>query len=98
MSLSDISATRDYEKEKENETRLVAIGTMTAQLAHQIRTPLSSAILFTDHLNNSLIWMNAVEVGRVDFKNLMPALNNKFKIYYYLLAALTIKPKARKYG
>ncbi len=52
VTLSDISATRDYEKEKENETRLVAIGTMTAQLAHQIRTPLSSAILFTDHLNN----------------------------------------------
>ncbi|MBA2650550.1 MAG: ATP-binding protein [Legionella sp.] len=52
ITLSDISATRDYEQAKENETRLVAIGTMTAQLAHQIRTPLSSAMLFTDHLNN----------------------------------------------
>ena len=25
---------------------------MTAQLAHQIRTPLSSAMLYTEHLNN----------------------------------------------
>lgn len=52
ITLSDITATRDYEKAKENEKRLVSIGTMTAQLAHQIRTPLSSAILYTEHLNN----------------------------------------------
>ncbi len=52
ITLADITATRDYEKAKENEKRLVAIGTMTAQLAHQIRTPLSSAILYTEHLNN----------------------------------------------
>ncbi|MCL5272824.1 MAG: ATP-binding protein [Gammaproteobacteria bacterium] len=52
ITLSDITATRDYEKARENEKRLVSIGTMTAQLAHQIRTPLSSAILYTEHLNN----------------------------------------------
>lgn len=52
ISLTDITATRDYEKEKENEKRLVSIGTMTAQLAHQIRTPLASAMLFTDHLSS----------------------------------------------
>ncbi|CEG56520.1 sensor histidine kinase [Legionella fallonii] len=52
ITLADITATRDYERAKENEKRLVAIGTMTAQLAHQIRTPLSSAILYTEHLNN----------------------------------------------
>ena len=52
ISLTDITATRDYEKAKENEKRLVSIGTMTAQLAHQIRTPLASAMLFTDHLNH----------------------------------------------
>jgi two-component system sensor histidine kinase FlrB len=52
ITLSDITATRDYEKAKENEKRLVSIGTMTAQLAHQIRTPLSSATLYTEHLKN----------------------------------------------
>lgn len=52
ITLTDITASRDYEKAKENDKRLVAIGTMTAQLAHQIRTPLSSAILYIDHLSN----------------------------------------------
>lgn len=52
VSLSDITATRDYEKAKENEKRLVSIGTMTAQLAHQIRTPVASAMLYTEHLKN----------------------------------------------
>lgn len=54
ITLSDITATRDYEKARENEKRLASIGTMTAQLAHQIRTPLASAILYTEHLNNAL--------------------------------------------
>lgn len=52
VSLSDITATRDYEKAKENEKRLMSIGTMTAQLAHQIRTPISSAMLYAEHLKN----------------------------------------------
>ena len=52
VTLTDITATRDYEKAKENDNRLLSIGTMTAQLAHQIRTPLASAMLYTEHLNN----------------------------------------------
>lgn len=52
LTLSDITTSRDYEKAKENEQRLMSIGTMTAQLAHQIRTPLASAILYMDHLSN----------------------------------------------
>lgn len=51
VSLSDLTTSRDYEKAQENEKRLVSIGTMTAQLAHQIRTPVASAMLYTDHLN-----------------------------------------------
>jgi two-component system sensor histidine kinase FlrB len=53
ISLTDITATRDYERAKEHEKRLVSIGIMTAQLAHQIRTPLASAMLYADHLKNS---------------------------------------------
>lgn len=52
ITLSDVTASRDYEKAKENDKRLVSIGTMTAQLAHQIRTPLASAMLYTEHLTN----------------------------------------------
>lgn len=52
VTLSDITATRDYEKARENQKRLVSIGTMTAQLAHQIRTPLASAMLYTEHMSS----------------------------------------------
>jgi two-component system sensor histidine kinase FlrB len=68
ITLADITMSRDYEKAKENDKRLVAIGTMTAQLAHQIRTPLSSAILYTEHLHNltptderSHLWLSRLQ-------------------------------------
>ncbi|CEK11241.1 sensor histidine kinase [Legionella hackeliae] len=48
--LTDLTATRVYEQAKANQHRLMSIGRMTAQLAHQIRTPLSSAILYSEHL------------------------------------------------
>lgn len=47
----------------ERQERLSALGEMAAQLAHQIRTPLSSALLYTSHL------------GRED---LSPALRARF--------------------
>ncbi|KTD24756.1 sensor kinase HydH [Legionella lansingensis] len=50
VTLTDLTATRAYEQARANQHRLIAIGRMTAQLAHQIRTPLSSAILYTEHL------------------------------------------------
>ncbi|KTD65776.1 sensor histidine kinase [Legionella spiritensis] len=50
VTLIDLTTTRDYEQAKAKQGRLMMIGRMTAQLAHQIRTPLSSAMLFTDHL------------------------------------------------
>lgn len=52
VTLTDLTTTRDYEHARANQHRLAAIGRMTAQLAHQIRTPLSSAILYTEHLSN----------------------------------------------
>lgn len=68
ITLADITTSRDYVTAKENDKRLVAIGTMTAQLAHQIRTPLSSAILYTEHLNNipnldsrALLWISRLQ-------------------------------------
>ncbi|WP_347251362.1 ATP-binding protein [Legionella sp.] len=50
--LTDLTVTRAYEQARAHKGRLAAIGRMTAQLAHQIRTPLSSAILYTEHLAN----------------------------------------------
>ncbi|MDI9817653.1 MULTISPECIES: PAS domain-containing sensor histidine kinase [unclassified Legionella] len=68
VTLIDLTATRDYEQAKANQHRLIAIGRMTAQLAHQIRTPLSSAILYTEHLaaqsfddNRCLQWITRLQ-------------------------------------
>ena len=68
ITLADITTSRDYEKAKENDKRLVSIGTMTAQLAHQIRTPLASAMLYTEHLHNlpgldvrTQTWLNRLQ-------------------------------------
>ncbi|TAL63434.1 MAG: PAS domain-containing protein [Legionella sp.] len=68
ITLTDITASRDYEKAKENDKRLVSIGTMTAQLAHQIRTPLASAMLYSEHLstlpnldNRSQTWIRRLQ-------------------------------------
>lgn len=54
VTLTDLTTTRDYEQAKANQGRLMMIGRMTAQLAHQIRTPLSSAILYTEHLTSKV--------------------------------------------
>ena len=52
VTLTDLTSTREYEHAKADQHRLTVLGRMTAQLAHQIRTPLSSAILYTEHLVN----------------------------------------------
>lgn len=50
--LTDITATRDFESERAKDRRLAEMGEMIAHLAHQIRTPLASAMLYLDNLNH----------------------------------------------
>ncbi|MFC3907896.1 sensor histidine kinase [Legionella dresdenensis] len=68
ITLIDMTASREYEHSKAHQGRLAAIGNMTAQLAHQIRTPLASATLYCDHLTNRLAhdsrsqqWLNRIQ-------------------------------------
>ena len=51
LLMLDITTTRDLQERLERRQRLSAMGEMAAQLAHQIRTPLSSALLYTAHLS-----------------------------------------------
>ncbi len=46
----DITETRALQDRVERQNRLSAMGEMAAQLAHQIRTPLSSALIYNSHL------------------------------------------------
>ncbi|MEJ1354694.1 MAG: ATP-binding protein [Candidatus Sedimenticola sp. (ex Thyasira tokunagai)] len=49
--LLDITESHELQERIDRQQRLSTLGEMAAQLAHQIRTPLSSAILYTSHLS-----------------------------------------------
>jgi len=69
ISIQDLTVTRDWQEEQ----RLQAMGRMTAHLAHQIRTPLSSAIIYNQHALNPTV----SEEKRENFLNkVMDCLGN----------------------
>jgi two-component system sensor histidine kinase FlrB len=53
LQLQDITSTITSRVEKERSDRLAAMGKMTAGIAHQLRTPLSTALLYASHLSDA---------------------------------------------
>lgn len=53
--LTDVSENHRLGNLINREKRLTALGEMSARLAHQIRTPLSSALLYLSHLNTGKV-------------------------------------------
>ncbi|MAD53729.1 MULTISPECIES: PAS domain-containing sensor histidine kinase [unclassified Idiomarina] len=51
--LTDLTETRDLQAQLAHLQRLSSMGRMVASLAHQIRTPLSTALLYAEHLSTS---------------------------------------------
>jgi len=51
LLLKDLTETRLLQEQLNHDRRLAAMGSMVAALAHQIRTPLASALLYASHLN-----------------------------------------------
>ena len=51
MLLQDVTKNRRQKQQVNRLRRLSEVGEMTARLAHQIRTPLSSALLYVSHLD-----------------------------------------------
>lgn len=51
--LTDMTETRALQERLSRHQRLSALGKVAASLAHQIRTPLSAAMLYGEHLQNS---------------------------------------------
>ncbi|MCU7918517.1 MAG: PAS domain-containing protein [Candidatus Thiodiazotropha sp. (ex Dulcina madagascariensis)] len=50
LVLLDVTETRRLQERLNRRERLAAMGEMSAQLAHQMRTPLSTALLYVSHL------------------------------------------------
>jgi len=53
LLITDVSEMRDLQEKLNQRERLAAMGEMAASLAHQIRTPLSSAVLYTSNLKRA---------------------------------------------
>jgi two-component system, sensor histidine kinase FlrB len=51
LLLHDATATFRAREESERESKLAAMGRMTAEIAHQLRTPLATATLYASHLS-----------------------------------------------
>lgn len=52
LLLTDVTETRALQHLVDRQQRLSAMGEMAASLAHQIRTPLATALLYLSHLNH----------------------------------------------
>lgn len=50
--LQDVTEKRQLQTKYEQQNRLASMGQMAAQLAHQIRTPISAALLYASHLKS----------------------------------------------
>lgn len=51
--LHDVTTNRQLQARVEQQSRLASMGKMAAQLAHQIRTPLASVLLYASHLKKN---------------------------------------------
>lgn len=60
--LTDQTQTRELQRRVSHSERLSAMGKMVSALAHQVRTPLSAALLYADHLTNATLTDNQRQV------------------------------------
>jgi len=61
--LQDVTTNRKLQAQLDQQKRLATMGQMAAQLAHQIRTPIASALLYASHLKKN----NLSEENRLRF-------------------------------
>ncbi len=61
--LQDVTINRQLQAQLDQQKRLATMGQMAAQLAHQIRTPIASALLYASHLKKN----NLSEEHRLKF-------------------------------
>jgi len=74
--ISDITDIVNIMDKKNNLNRLTSLGSMLAKLAHQIKTPLSSAILYADNMFNSEIDIKQKNIFIKKMKDRLFDLNN----------------------
>lgn len=63
--LSDVSELRSLQDKLNQQKQLTAMGEMVASMAHQVRTPLSTAILYASQMNKTTV----TDTNRIKFSN-----------------------------
>lgn len=66
LLITDVTEIRELQEKFNQQERLAAMGEMAASLAHQIRTPLSSAVLYTSNLKR--VGLNEADFSRYTIK------------------------------
>ncbi len=69
LVMLDVTETRKLQARLNRQERLGAMGEMSAQLAHQMRTPLSSALLYASHLANHDLSREQRETSSTKLRN-----------------------------
>lgn len=63
LLLHDVTEAHDLQEQLQRHQRLSALGEMAAKLAHQLRTPLATAVLYSSHLTRPVL----AEADRLKF-------------------------------
>lgn len=75
----DVSDTRNLQEQLNRQQRLAEMGEMAAQLAHQIRTPVASALLYSEHLGRQDLRQDQRERFSESLKNSLRHTENQVK-------------------
>ncbi len=90
VQIQDISANIHLHQQSQQENRLAAMGKMAASIAHQFRTPLATALLYSSHLCDGKI---AVEESKEFAERLRKQLLGLEKLSQDMLRFITEAPK-----
>ena len=77
--LTDLTETRRLQDQLSRNERLSALGRMVASLAHQIRTPLSAALLYASHLTEQALSLDQQQRFAGRLKDRLHELENQVR-------------------
>lgn len=77
--LNDLTETRRLQDQLARNERLSALGRMVASLAHQIRTPLSAAMLYASHLSEQVLEVDQQQRFARRLKERLQELENQVR-------------------
>ncbi len=89
IQIQDITANISLHQETQRENRLTAMGKMAAGIAHQFRTPLATALLYSSHLCDDEV---APEMGKEFAQRLRKQLLDLEKLSQDMLRFISNRP------